>query len=166
MPDEIFGKPGYLHVLLNHLPIYGLAIAALGLLIALVLRSRPAQVTALLLVLVTAISAWPVAATGKRSYKAVRGIVDDDGADWLDEHMERAERWVPVFYVLAGLASAGLVIPRRWPRSATPLAIATLLLAGGCFGLAGYIAYAGGKIRHPEFRPAPLQEQKDKHQPS
>lgn len=147
-----FQQPGYWHVLLNHLPIYGLAVAALGLLIALMLRSRPAQVTALLLVLVTSLSAWPVAVTGERSYKALRSILDDAGADWLDEHLERAEKFVPVFYALAALAAAGLVLPRRWPRSATPLAIATLILAGSCFGFAVYIAYAGGKIRHPEFR--------------
>ncbi len=156
--SQDFAQPGYWHVLLNHLPIYGLAIAALGLLIALVLRSRPAQITALLLVFVAALSAWPVLSTGQAAYKSVRGLADDAGVDWLDAHMERAEKSIVAFYILAALAAAALALPRRWPRSGTPLAIATLALAGACLGLAGYIAYPGGKIRHTEFRHVPPPE--------
>jgi hypothetical protein len=35
------------------------------------------------------------------------------------------------------------------------LAIATLILAIVSLGAGGYIAYAGGKIRHREFRTSP-----------
>ncbi len=146
-------EPGYLHVLLNHLPIFGTALGALALLVALGLRSRPAQITALVVVLVASASAWPVLVTGQQAYKPIRGLTDDDGSDWLDMHMDRAEKTIYAFYFLAAVALAGLLAPRKWPRSATPLALASLALSLLCLGLGGYIAQAGGRVRHPEFRP-------------
>jgi ABC-type Fe3+ transport system permease subunit len=86
-------QPEYLHVLLNHVPITGLAIAALGLAIALFGRSRRATVCALAMIAVCSAAAWPVYLTGKASYRTVRKIADDRGTDWLDEHMERADSW-------------------------------------------------------------------------
>lgn len=148
-------QPEYLHVLLNHLPIHGLAIAVLGLALALAWRSRPAQVLALALVLINSAAAWPVYASGERGYKAVRGLADDDGVDFLDEHQERAEKTIWLFAVLAGLAAIAIAVPHWWPRAATPLAATTFLAAIGLVGVAGYIAYPGGKIRHPELRPTP-----------
>ena len=142
----------HIHVLLNHLPVIGLAMGILALTLAFLLRSRAAQIVGLVLVLVSAASAWPVNFTGLHAYEALRGIVDDDSADWLDEHMERAEKFAPAFYALAALAAAALLAPRKWPRTTTPLAIATLALAVACEGASGWIALAGGQIRHPEFR--------------
>ena len=48
---EHLGKPEYIHVLLNPLPVYGLAVGVLGLIIALLSRTRAARVTALALVM-------------------------------------------------------------------------------------------------------------------
>jgi hypothetical protein len=158
MLEEILSKPGYLHILINHLPIIGTAMGALALLVALLLRSRPAQITALVVVFVAASSAWPVFVTGQQAYKPVRGLVDDAGSDWLDEHMDRAEKTIYAFYLLAVVALAGLIAPHWWPRTATPLAIASGALSLVCFALAGYIAQPGGRVSHPEFRPAKLQE--------
>ena len=44
---DLLKKPEYLHVLLNHLPIYGAMLGALALAISLVLRSRAAPMIAL-----------------------------------------------------------------------------------------------------------------------
>ena len=142
----------HVHVLINHLPVIGLAMAILALALALMHHSRKTEIVALILVFVAAASAWPVNFTGQRAYKAVREITDEGGTAWLDEHMERAEKAAPVFYVLALLAAAALVAPHKWPRSGRPLAIATLALGVLCEGAGGWIALAGGQIRHPEFR--------------
>lgn len=149
---EILNEPGYLHVLLNHLPIIGGAMGGLALFVALILRSRPAQITALILVFVAAASAWPVFVTGESAYKPIRGIVDDEGSDWLDEHMDRAEKTIFAFYLLAAVALAGLLVPRKWPATATPLAVVSFALSLLCFALAAYVAQAGGRVRHTEFR--------------
>ena len=49
-----FSQPEYIHVLINPLPVYGLAIAWLGLIAAIIMRSRGGQVTALALVFISA----------------------------------------------------------------------------------------------------------------
>jgi len=118
------------------------------------MRSRAAEIVALVLVFVAAASAWPVNLTGQRAYKIVRGLTDDRGTDWLDVHMERAETVAPMFYTLAALAAGALIAPRKWPRSSLPLSISTLALAILCAVASGWIALAGGQIRHPEFRTA------------
>lgn len=153
-PKTDFYSMEHVHVLLNHFPVVGLAMAILALVLALIFHSRKTEIVALILVLVAAASAWPVNFTGQRAYKAVRGITDDNGTDWLDEHKERAEQVAPAFYAFALLAAAALLVPLRWPRAARPLVIATLALALFCEGAGGWIALAGGQIRHPEFRTA------------
>ena len=145
-------QPEYLHVLLNHVPITGLAIAALGLAIALFSRSRRAIVCALTMIAVCSAAAWPVYLTGKASYRTVRKIADDRGTDWLDEHMERADSWTIVYAVGFLFAMAGVLVPIRWKKLQVPLAIATLVVAIGGLAAGAYIAEAGGKVRHPEFR--------------
>jgi hypothetical protein len=47
-------QPEYVHILINPLPIYGLAISWIGLVIAFFLRSRRAQIATLALVLISA----------------------------------------------------------------------------------------------------------------
>ena len=150
-------------MLLNHLPVVGLAMGVLALALALLLHSRPAQIVALILVFLAAASAWPVNFTGQRAYETVRALTDDAGTDWLDAHMERAEKVAPAFYALAALAAAALLAPRKWPRATLPLALATLALAVVCAGASGWIALAGGQIRHPEFRTAPPPSEPAEH---
>jgi uncharacterized membrane protein HdeD (DUF308 family) len=151
---DLLQKPEYIHVVLNHLPIYGTILGALALAISLVLRSRAAQITALIITLVAAASAYPVLVTGQRAYKAIRSIADDSGAEALDEHMDRAEKTIGVFYFLAALAIAGLIVPIKWPKTSFLLSAVTLAVALICSGLAIYIAQEGGRVRHAEFRPS------------
>src|SRR6267378_8351887 len=133
---DLLQKPEYIHVVLNHLPIYGTILGALALAISLVLRSRAAQITALIITLVAGASSYPVLVTGQRAYKAIRSMADDAGAEALDEHMDRAEKTIGAFYFLAVLALAGLLVPIKWPKAAFPLAVLTLMAAILCSGLA------------------------------
>jgi hypothetical protein len=134
------GKPEYVHVLLNPLPVYGLAVGVLGLIIALLFKTRAARVTALGLVMLSAASAWPVYSYGEAGYDRVKAMVDDAGDKWLEEHMRRAEELIYVFYVVAALSAVGIIAEFAVPKAAGNL----------CAG--GYIAQAGGRVRHKEFR--------------
>ena len=161
---EHLGKPEYIHVLLNPLPVYGLLVGLIGLLIAVLLRSRKAKIATLAIVLISSASAWPVYEFGEQGYDRVLAMSDDPGHAWLDEHMHRAEKLIFVFYALAVLSAAAIVIPIKWPRTSGPLALAVLLLGAVALGLGGYIAQAGGKIRHREFRnqsPPPIRPQEE-----
>jgi len=139
-------------VLLNHVPITGLAIAVLGLAIALFSRGRRAILCALTMIAVCSAAAWPVYLTGKASYRTIRKVADDRGTDWLDEHMERADSWTIVYAGVFLFAVAGVLVPIRWKKLQAPFAIATLVVAIGGLAAGAYIAEAGGKVRHPEFR--------------
>ena len=161
--EAAFFSNEHIHVLINHLPVIGLGMAILGLALALMHHSRKTEMVALILVLVAAASAWPVTFTGQRAYKSVRAITDEAGTAWLDEHMERAEKVAPAFYVLALLTAAALVAPHKWPRTTRPLAIATLALALLCEAAGGWVAIAGGQIRHPEFRGEPPPSEPAEH---
>jgi hypothetical protein len=152
---RVLRQPEYIHVLINPLPVYGLGLGLIGLIIALLLRSRPAKIATLTIVLISAASAWPVYEFGEQGYDRVLSMTDDDGRAWLDEHRDRAEDLIYFFYGLAGLTGVAIAAPMRWPKSSVGLAIAVLLVGAAVLGMSGYIAYAGGKIRHREFRNEP-----------
>lgn len=159
-------QPEYLHVLINPLPVYGLAVGVIGLIIALIQRSRPAQVAMLSLVLLCGAIAWPVVHYGEEGYDRVLSMADDQGQAWLKVHEHRADQLIWAFYLLAGLAAVAIVAPMKWPKTATALALVTLLWSFVVLGMGGYIAHAGGKIRHREFRndPAPaVPSEADEH---
>jgi hypothetical protein len=145
-------QPEYIHVLINPLPIYGLAMAWVGLIVSLFLGSRRAQIATLAIVLISAASAWPVYELGQQSYDRVLSMADSDGQAWLDEHRDRAEDLIYFFYALALLSAVAIVAPMKWPKSSMPLALGVTLLGAIVIGIGAYIAQAGGKIRHREFR--------------
>jgi hypothetical protein len=151
MPPE-FSSAAHQHLLINHVPVIGLAFAVLSLGAALLVRSRAAQCIALALLCLSAGSVVAVKWTGGQAYNEMYDKLDSAGADWLDEHMTRADRAAPAFYVLAVLALAAALAPLRWPRSALPLGWIVVLLGVGCVGASAWIAKAGGQIRHPELR--------------
>src|SRR5437867_5292783 len=127
----------------------------IGLIIAFFLRSRRAQIAALALVLISSVSAWPVYEFGEQAYDRVLSMADLDGQAWLDEHKDRAEDLIYIFYALAVLSAIAIAAPIKWPKSSMPLVIAVILVGGVTLGTGGYIANAGGKIRHREFRNQP-----------
>src|ERR1700736_2038365 len=145
-------QPEYIHVLINPLPVYGLAMGLLGLIVAFFLKSRRAQIVTLIIVLIAAASAWPTFIYGKQAKDPVLSMENEVGQAWLEEHEDRAEDLIWFYYGLAVLSAVALVAPRKWPRSAGSLVIAVIVLGAVTLGSGSYIAYAGGKIRHREFR--------------
>lgn len=149
---EHLRNPEYLHVLLHGFPIYGTAIGAFGLVIALASRSRAARVIALAMIALSTLSAWPVYHYGEAAYDRVLTMADNDGRKWLDEHQRRGEQLIYVFYAAAAVAVGAIAAERFAPRAALPLGIIVALLAIGGAATGSYIATAGGRIRHREFR--------------
>ena len=144
-------QPEYVHVLLNPLPVYGLLVSWIALIAALISKSRRAHIVTLILIFVTSISAWPVYEFGEEGYDRVLAMTDDDGHAWLDEHQARAQKLIYVFYALAVLSAAAIVVPLRWPKSSVPLAIVVVLLGAVALGSGCYIAHAGGKSATVNF---------------
>jgi glucan phosphoethanolaminetransferase (alkaline phosphatase superfamily) len=157
-------QPEYIHVLLNPLPVYGLLVGWVGIVIGLALRSRRAQIATLSLVLLSSISAWPVYEFGQQGYDRVLSMTDEAGEAWLDEHLHRAENLIWLFYVLAALSAFAIAAPIKWPKSSMPLAVAVILLGAVTLGSGAYIAYAGGRVRHREFRNATPPPKRSEHE--
>src|SRR4051794_30211849 len=127
-------QPEYIHVLINPLPVYGLAVAVLGFIIALLLRSRPAQIATIALGLLSGAIAWPVVHYGNEAYDRVLSMSDDEGQAWLKVHEHRADELVWAFYVLVVVAVVALLAPLQWPKTSTALAVVTLV---GSFAVLG-----------------------------
>ncbi len=136
----------------------------IGLVIAVSLKSRRAQVATLALVLITSASAWPAYEFGEQAYDRVLSMADEDGKAWLDEHKDRGEDLIWIFYALAVLSAIAITAPIKWPKSSTPLMIAVICFGAVTLGIGGYIAYAGGKIRHREFRNVPPPPKSAEHE--
>lgn len=144
--------PEYVHVLINPLPVYGLSIAVLALALALLLRTQRLTIAALVLVFICSMSAWPTYSYGEAAYDRVKAMSDPAGEQWLDEHMARGMKMIWMFYVLAGVAAIGVVGIVKWPRLSFAMTVGTLAWGVATLGAGGYIAYAGGHVRHKEFR--------------
>jgi ribose/xylose/arabinose/galactoside ABC-type transport system permease subunit len=80
----------------------------------------------------------------------------------------RAEELVYAFYALVALALVSIGAEWKRSRIGLPPFIVTLVLTLICLGIGGYIAYAGGHIRHKEFRfepaPEPSAEEPQPHE--
>src|SRR5258708_37627223 len=134
-------QPEYVHVLINPLPVYGLAMGVLALLTAFMIRNRQAQVVALMLIVISAASAWPVFIYGEKGYQRVHAMSDNDGQAWLDAHKRRAEKLIYIYYATAAVGLIAIVAPFKWPKTAPSMAAVILILAI-CFPcLGGFTAF-------------------------
>ncbi len=143
------------HVLINHLPIFGLAIVVLALGLGLLARNRPSQRIALVLIALIGYSTWFVIQSGHRGYDPVYTMSNPDAQGWLKVHADRVERVEFVFYLAALIAAAAALADRRFPKASRPLTWLALLAALASASAAGWISQAGGQVRHSEFRDGP-----------
>lgn len=144
-------KPEYIHVLLNPLLGYGLGTGIIILGFGLLTRNKTTRMTGLVVTAICAASAWPVLYFGQHGYNSLSPLLDTESHQWLDAHMERAERFIYVFYATAVLAMVALALSKK-PKASAALALLTLALGGCSLGIGAWIARAGGQISHLEFR--------------
>jgi hypothetical protein len=156
---EHLSDPEYVHVLINPLPVYGLSVALLALVFALFFRTQRLTIAALILVFICSISAWPTYHYGEAGFDRVTSMSDEAGGKWLEEHKARAEKLIWAFYVVAAVAALGAISVAKWPRTSSAVMMVTVALAGTTLGVGSYIAYAGGHVRHREFRFEPPPEE-------
>jgi hypothetical protein len=148
-------QPEYVHVVINHLPVSGLAVAMLALIIALAAKERTAALIGLALVGLMSLSAWPVYYFGQAGYDRVLSMSDDAGHKYLAYHQHLGERWIYLYFITAGVASLGCALAWKWPRALVLSSVLALLMAGASLASGIVIAKAGGAIRHREFRYGP-----------
>ncbi|HWA85535.1 MAG TPA: hypothetical protein VG710_04880 [Opitutus sp.] len=148
-------QPEYVHILLNPLPVYGLAAGLFALLVAALARSRPGQSLALVLILLGAVSAWPVMKYGHAGYDRVYSMSNDTAQKWLNWHMHLGETLVWIDAAAAALAAIALLATWRFERFRRLAVVLTAIVALAGLGFGGFVGFVGGKIRHSEFRSGP-----------
>lgn len=145
----------YLHVLIHPFPILAMALAAPLLLFALAVRSRGAKEAGLVLIMLASLGALATVKLGQKAYDRVYNGIELESQQWADVHMERAESAQWAFYLTGLLALLALTASRRRPDWDKPLTLGAVSGALLCSALGGWIAHAGGQVRHSEFRLGP-----------
>ena len=161
LPMASLFTPAHLHLALNHVPIIGLAVACLPILIGILFQSRGALASGLLAVVLCVGTMPAIMETGEGAQESfVDGSIepgmDAAGKAAFREHSGRAKFTAPVVYAAGLLAVIALLTLIKFPREAGLIGWTVLL---GCIlsiALSIWTAEAGGRIRHPEFRPAPM----------
>lgn len=146
----------HLHLLLNHLPIIGLAIGLAVLIGGLLAKHSAIQMTGLLLTVITGLATIPANLTGEGAESVVENLPQVSEA-MIEAHESAAERFLVaglVTAVIAGLSAFVMVVaPRRWK----PWMVAPTLLSGLlALSLAWDAGATGGQIRRPELRNGPI----------
>ncbi len=152
-PKILFGLDApHLHLLTNHLPLFVTLSGLFVLAVRLFRKNRAMSQVALVLLLAGIAGGLLTYWLGQEAYKPVRGLADEVGQDWLDLHMERAEKVIWFFWLAGGSVAAAIVVAWKKPRLTILASALAGLLGLGTVGLSAWIADAGGKIRHPEVR--------------
>jgi hypothetical protein len=163
--DTLF-TPAHVHLALNHIPIIGLAVACLPLLVGILFHSRGALASGLLAVVLCVGTMPAIMETGEAAQESfadgsIEPGMDAAGKAAFREHSGRAKFTAPVLYAAGILALVALLALIKFPRQAAIIGWAVLIGNLLSISLSVWTAEAGGRIRHPEFRPPGVRESND-----
>ncbi|RKX32551.1 MAG: hypothetical protein DRP71_11865 [Verrucomicrobia bacterium] len=149
---QFLGQPEYVHVMLHPMPVIGLLVAVLGLILGLIFKGKAAVTISMLLIAMTAGSAYFIYESGEGAEHRIEDTLDKESKGWLHEHEDRTDVAIYLFYVTAFVALAAVIMGPIIPGFARGMIWATLALA--CFSIlaGGWIGRAGARINHPELR--------------
>ena len=145
-------QPEYVHVLLNPMPLYGMAAGAFLLVWSRLRHPEEFPEGVLIWIILVAMITGLAVYFGEKGLENVGVIADAHGNRWLARHKERAETLMYLFYLTGFSALGALFTQRRKPLVALRLVWVTLLLTFASMGAASWISHAGGQIMHAEFR--------------
>lgn len=143
----------YLHLIINHIPIVGLAAVLITFFFALLKKNNQMLNFSMFMLVVLAVLAIPLGESGEAAEEVVERTTTVNET-FIEAHEEAAEWATPLMYVTGALAFVGFIINRN--RGSLPVLIKGLLIF---FMLMTQVAmirtgYLGGKIRRPELQNA------------
>lgn len=142
----------HLHLVLNHFPIIGSAIAIFVLLIGIFKKSDDVKKVSVLILILTALVTIPVYLTGEKAQAKVEGNYEDVDEEFIDAHEDFALYSFIAMDIAGALALVAVFLyrkPKTLPDSFAYFLLAVLLIVNG---MMAYTANLGGKIHHPEIR--------------
>src|SRR4029077_3568188 len=105
-------QPEYVHVLLNPMPLYGMAAGAFLLVWSRMRYPEEFPEGVLIWIILVAVVTGLAVYFGEQGYENVGAIADAHGNRWLAHHKERAETLMYIFY-LTGLSALGSLFTQR-----------------------------------------------------
>jgi hypothetical protein len=145
-------NPAHLHLMLNHIPLFGALFATLLIGWGLLRKSEDVLRLGLGLAFVVGVATWGVMLTGEPAEEIVERMADVSRRT-IHEHEEAAE-WATYVIAAAGVVSLlALLMVRRRHRAGRGLSILALVISLVGFAAVSRAAFLGGEIRHPEARP-------------
>src|ERR1700688_2595306 len=140
----------HIHLMLNHIPVIGLAVPIVLLLIAWVRKDRRLEWLSTQMFVVFSLLTIPVYLTGSPASHKMREV-PGISLEIIHRHSNAADF---AFWTLEGLGALSLWTLYKFRSSAAVpprLTAALLALALTALGLMIWTANLGGKIRHPEI---------------
>lgn len=141
----------HLHLMFNHLPLFGSAIAIVLLGWALVARSRDLTKAGLILTIVCGIGGFAARQTGHEAEEQVEHLPWAQ-RELIHEHEEAAD-WAFILLSVAGVGALAALVRMRGERAARLETMVVLGVTLVAFAATAKAALEGGKIRHEELRP-------------
>ena len=145
----------HLHLLLNHVPVIGTAVAVALLGYAVARKSEELTRVSLGMLAILAVVGIGVFQTGEPAEEQVEGLAGVEEAR-IERHEEAALAATLLLAATGVVALGGLIALRReGPRLVGRVGRWTLVLALAPTAAMAYAAYLGGQIRHTEIRGSP-----------
>ena len=149
----------HIHLLINHLPVFGSILGAFVLAQGLWKKSSPTIVAAYTVFICCSLGTGIAYLTGESAEETVENIQGINEI-MLEEHEEMAIVAFIAFIVLGVVSILGMFVESKRYPVGRHLAIAVMLISIVSFGIVGWTGYLGGQIRHTEINAsAPPQNQ-------
>ncbi|OYU82667.1 MAG: hypothetical protein CFE24_14605 [Flavobacterium sp. BFFFF2] len=143
----------HIHLLVNHLPIFGSLLGAIVLAYGLWSKSNDTKMAAYLVFIIAALGAVTAYLTGEAAEESVEhlpGVLESA----VEAHAEFA-MFALVSLLILGVASLlGMIVTVNKSPLTRSAAIIILLISLVSFGLVATTGYLGGQIRHTEITAA------------
>lgn len=142
----------HLHLVLNHFPIIGSAIAIFVLLIGIFKKSDDVKKVSVLILVLTALVTIPVYLSGEGAEDKVEGNYEDVDESLIHDHEDFALYSFIAMDIAGAIGLLAVLLyrrPKTLPNSFAYFLLAVLLIVNG---MMAYTANLGGKIHHPEIR--------------
>ena len=140
----------YLHLVINHFPIFSMLFGVLILGWGLWKKQASIQNIAMVLFILGAITSYIAVETGEGAEEIVEEYVTSLSHDAIHDHEEAAEIAMWFSLVTGGLALMSLLVANYNLRYKNVLKAVLLIIATAAVGTLLYTAFEGGKILHSE----------------
>lgn len=152
----------YLHLLINHAPLWGFLVGTLALAVSLLRKNDPWVDLSLWIIALSGLVTFGVYATGLPAEESLNAVKAMDPAtqNLVDVH-EEASIPALIATMIAGTGALSLLVVVRGPDNTPHKGYSALLLLGSliCVGFMGWVSHLGGQIHHDEvFSRQPVPE--------